>query len=186
MRSGVLVMLVVLCPASGFAQSYDRYHELLDHSVRSPAFWIEAAGAGVIDQANTFPREWEVEPHSFPKRTTARIGQAFVSSIMESGAAVPFRQHVGYEHCSCTGLLRRTGHAIWRTFVQRKVNGHLALNVPLIAAKYGSAAVANAWYPESYRRADVLAQGSFALGTAAGLNLLAEFSPDLLRAIHLH
>jgi hypothetical protein len=59
--------------------------------------------------------------------------------------------------------------------VQRKVDGRLALNVPFLAAKYGSAAVANAWYPDSYRTIDVMSQGTFAIGTAFGLNLIAEF-----------
>ena len=180
-----ILLALTLCARAAFAQGYDRFHEFVNISIKSPVFWLEGVGGGVIDQANGFPVEWETEDHALAKRAAARIGQSFVLAIMETTAAAALHQHVGYQHCMCRGALRRTGHAVWRTFVQRHVDGHLVLNVPFLAAKYGSAVAANAWYPESYKRADVVGQATFAVGTAVGLNLLAEFSPDLLHALHL-
>ena len=190
-HSCLLLGWLLFLPASGFAQSsapppYDRFHEFIGNSVKSPAFWIEAVGAGVLDQMNHFPKEWDDQDQGMAKRNIARVGQSFVAAVIESSAASALHQHVGYERCACKGGFRQIGHTFGRTFVQRHVDGHLILNLPFFAARYGSAAAANEWYPATYRVGDVLTQGSFALGTAIGLNLLGEFSPELLHLIRLH
>jgi hypothetical protein len=159
------------------AQNYDRFRELIDNTAKSPGFWVYSIGGGILDDRGKFPREWDAQDHALLKRNMARIGQSFVASTMEAALAVPLHQHVGYERCQCSGVLRRTGHTIWRTFVQRHVDGHLVLNMPFLASKYGSAVVANAWYPESYGRADVISQATFGVASAVALNLLDEFSP---------
>jgi hypothetical protein len=186
----ILAWLLVLWPSAALSQvttpaDYDRFGEFFDVSVKSPSFWVLAVGAGTLDEMNKFPTEWESQGHAAAKRQLGRIGQSFIAATIESTVASAFDQHVGYERCGCSGFWRRTGHAFWRTFVQRHVDGHLVLNAPFLAAKYGSAAAGNAWYPESYETGDVIGQGSFAVGTAIGLNFLEEFSPDLLHLIHL-
>jgi hypothetical protein len=184
-RTRTIAIAALLLPAPAFAQGYDRFHELLNNSAKSPVFWVESFGAGAIDEINQFPGEWEAVGQPFVRRTIGRVGQGFAAAVMEASVAATLDQRVGYEACGCRGVFRRTGHVFWRTFVQRRVDRGFALNVPFLTAKYGSAAVANAWYPRSYRANDVVAQGSFAVATAVSLNLLDEFSPDLLRAVRL-
>jgi hypothetical protein len=147
---------------------------------------VEAFGAALIDQANGFPHEWDSEGHAFLKRNAARFGQAFTASIIEASAAEAMHYHVGYERCGCSGGMRRLGHAVVHTFVVRHVDGHIVLNTPFLASRYGSAAVANAWYPGSYKAADVVSQGTFSLGSAVGLNILDEFGSDILHIMRLH
>jgi hypothetical protein len=195
--------LIVLCSSTALAQApattapggaapepvpvpYDRFHEFIHNTIASPAFHVEAFGAALIDQAGGFPKEWDATSQPFLKRNAARFGQAFSASIIEAGAAQAVHYHVGYERCGCAGGFRRLGHAVVHTFVVRHVDGHFVLNTPFIASRYGAAAIANAWYPESYKVGDVIAQGSFSFGSAVGLNILDEFGPDLLRLVHLH
>jgi len=205
---GLIAWLLVVCPNAALAQTpqapqpapappvaapgdpgvivpYDRFHEFIHNTVKSPAFHVEAFGAALIDQANPFPTEWDDGDQAFLKRNAARFGQAFVASVIEAGAAEAMSYHVGYERCGCSGGVRRLGHVVVHTFVVRHVDGHIVLNTPFLVSRYASAAVARAWYPESYKGTDVVVQGTFSLGSAVGLNLLDEFGPDLLHVLHL-
>jgi hypothetical protein len=173
-------------PPEAAAAPYNRFHEFIHNTIKSPAFHVEAFGAALIDQANGFPKEWDSGGQPFLKRNAARFGQAFTASIIEASAAEAMHYHVGYERCGCSGAMRRFSHAVVHTFVVRHVDGHIVLNTPFLMSRYGSAAVANAWYPESYKVADVMSQGTFSLGSAVGLNVLDEFAPDILHLVRLH
>jgi hypothetical protein len=206
------VWLVVLCPLAALAQPaaatqpepatltpgapatpgvagadvpYDRFHEFIHNTITSPAFHVEAFGAALIDQTGHFPKEWDTEDNAFLKRNAARFGQAFAAGVIEAGTAEAVHYHVGYERCSCSGGFKRLGHVVVHTFVVRHVDGHIVLNTPFLASRYASAALAKAWYPGSYTGKEVVIQGTASLGTAVGLNLLDEFGPDILRALHL-
>lgn len=188
MRRLVLICFVICsCARAAFAQQpgtvapdYDRFHEFIQNTIKSPAWHIEAFGAGVIDQASKFPKEWDAESDPFLRRNVARFGQAFTASVIEAGAAEAMHYHVGYERCACTGAGRRFGHAIVHTFIVRHVDGHYVLNTPFLVSRYAAATIANAWYPESYTTSTVIGQGTASLGTAVGLNILDEFGPDVL------
>ncbi len=166
--------------------AYDRFHEFIHNTIKSPAFHVEAFGAALIDQTGHFPKEWDSEDDAFLKRNAARFGQAFVAGVIEASAAEVVHYHVGYERCGCSGGLKRLGHVVVHTFVVRHVDGHIVPNTPFLASRYASAALAKAWYPDSYTGKDVVLQGTASLGTAVGLNLLDEFGPDLLHLFHLH
>jgi hypothetical protein len=170
---------------AGASVPYDRFHEFIHNTIKSPAFHVEAFGAALIDQAGHFPKEWDTEDNAFLKRNAGRFGQAFVAGVIEAGAAEAVHYHVGYERCDCSGGFKRLGHVVVHTFVVRHVDGHIVLNTPFLASRYASAALAKAWYPDSYTGKDVVIQGTASLGTAVGLNLLDEFGPDILHALHL-
>jgi hypothetical protein len=195
-------LLLIACPAMAFAQAsaapapamateagaipYDRFHEFIHNTIKSPAFHVEAFGAALIDQAAGFPKEWDSGGQPFLKRNAARFGQAFAASIVEASAAEALHYHVGYERCECSGGLNRLGHVFVHTFMVRHVDGDLVLNTPFIVSRYSAAAMANAWYPSSYKVGDVISQGTFSFATAVGLNVLDEFGPDFLHLVHLH
>jgi hypothetical protein len=172
-------------PAEPRPGDYDRFHEFIGNTIKSPAFIVEAFGAAAIDQVNDYPKEWSSGDGAFLKRNAARFGEAFAASTIEASAASALHYHVGYEHCSCSGPLRRLGHAFTHTFVVSRVDGGYVVNAPFLVSRYTSAAMANAWYPASYTIGDVIGQGSFSLVSAVGLNVLDEFGPDLLHALHL-
>jgi hypothetical protein len=197
-RTPALLLTLVLAPATLLAQApapvaqapravpteNDRFEEFLDASVRSPLFYVQAIGSGVLDELGGFPVEWR-GLGGFTKRNTARVGQGFAAEAIGHGAAAALGHRVSYDACTCSGF-RRVTHAISRAFVSIKSDGHsLAPNWSLWGSKYASAGLANAWYPKTYTKGDVLVQGTGALGTAAGLNIVKEFAPELLRLVHL-
>ena len=172
--------------AEAAAPDYDRFHEFIDNTIKSPAWHIEAFGAALIDQVSAFPKEWDAESHPLLRRTVARFGQAFTASMIEAGAAEAMHYHVGYERCGCSGAGPRIRHVVVHTFIVRHVDGHYVVNTPFLISRYGAATVANAWYPDSYKIGTVIGQGTASLGTAVGLNFLDEFGPDILHFVHLH
>ncbi len=55
----------------------------------------------------------------------------------------------------------------------------------LFVAAYGSAFIANTWYPSSKSTfSHAMEQGSSKIGSTIGLHLLHEFWPDMKRIIH--
>ena len=112
MKSLLSALIVLLCwPAFAFSQTpapssdagappaaaplYDPFHQFINASVKSPLFYIEALGAGIIDQTSRFPTEWDSEDHAFAKRSVARLGQAFVGDLIEHGTGNALHHRIG-------------------------------------------------------------------------------------------
>lgn len=169
----VLTGCVVLAPVAASAQTH-RFDEFLDASVRSPLFYLQAAGSGLIDQVSHFPIEW-TGASGYGKRNLARLEQGFLAEAIGHGVAAALNHEVRYDACACEGALPRVSHAMSRVLVSRHVDGHLAPNVSRLAAAYGSSAIADFWFPDSYRKKDIFWQATTSLGVAAGLNLVREF-----------
>jgi hypothetical protein len=193
MKTVTLAVAMFLAPAAVFAQSGDpapaaaagaaekapaRVQQFWDDSVRSPFFYLRAVGAGIIDQWGGMPEEWQ-GGSGFAKREASRFVQSFAAEGIGDVAAAVLRQRVAYDPCTCTGVGRRIAHALSRAFVARSYDGHLVPNVPLFVAQYGSAALANAWYPPSYTTADVLTSGTIAFGASMGFKVFSEFTPEV-------
>jgi hypothetical protein len=190
------IALFVLLPGAAAAQqtrsdssqaappeaSETRFRDFINASVVSPLFYLQVAGAGLIDEVGGFPKEWHGSD-GFKDRTLVRLAQGFVAEGLGHGVAAVLNHRVQYDACTCRGGLSRTKHALGRAFVSVTDYGGRGPNVSLWIAKYGSAAIADPWYPASYKQKDVLIQGSVALAIAAGLNVVKEFAPELLRLV---
>jgi hypothetical protein len=68
-----------------------------------------------------------------------------------------------------------------RTLVSVRDGGGAAPNYSLWVAKFSAAGLANAWYPDSYQRDDIVREGFVGIAVAGGLNVLREFAPELLK-----
>lgn len=187
MRTLLFLIALAFAPAAAFGQSVSenpRFDEFVNDSVKSPLFYLQAVGAGVFDELGHFPAEW-TGSSGFVKRNAARTGQAFAAEAIGHAAAAALHHRVAYDPCSCAGFAR-VRHAVSRAFVSVKTDGRgPAPNWSLWTSKYASAGLANAWYPKSYSRGDVLWQGTAAVGATAALNIVKEFAPELLHVAHL-
>jgi hypothetical protein len=74
-------------------------------------------------------------------------------------------------------------HAVGRAFVSVHENGRSAPNYSLWIAKFGAAGLANTWYPPSYTQSDIMREGSLGIVIAGGLNILNEFSAELMKLV---
>jgi hypothetical protein len=187
--------VILVAPALAFAQpsggsgaspaadvSDSRFRDFIDASFVSPLFYLQVVGGGLIDEVSGFPKEWEgIE--GFGKRTLVRLGQGFVAEGIGHSVAAVLHHRVAYDACQCQGGFARTKHAVARAFVSVTDKGGRAPNISLWTAKYASAAIADPWYPESYKQKDIWIQGSVGLVIAAGLNVVKEFAPELLRLV---
>ena len=182
----LLVLLAALAatltPSRAFAQApiepqqptYDRLHEFLEDTVRSPLWWIEIPAAGAIDQATNEPEEW-TGSSGFAKRNGSNALKVISVELIDHGLAVPMHQRVTYDRCTCSGFAR-FGHALSRVFVAvDSRNGHLAPNVPLWASIVGTTTLANAWEPATYTAHDVAVSTAIAFAATAGIKVLKEY-----------
>jgi hypothetical protein len=176
----VLCGLVLACPARAAAQAElpaadrDKFAEFLDHTVRSPLFYLQVGGSGLLDEMGGFPDEWSGSS-GFGRRNAARLEQLFAAGAIGHGVAAALGHQVTYDLCSCRGALPRTWHAVARVFTSVRDDGRVTANVSRLVAAYSSSAIADFWYPASYTRSDIFWQATTSLGTAAGLNALREF-----------
>jgi hypothetical protein len=192
LRLRFAILLVLLCPLRALAQSNDappppndRFGDFVRASILSPGPYVLDLSAAVIDEVSGFPEEWEQASRPFGRRVAARLGSGFASDAIGHSTGAMLHHRVLYEPCACAGGWRRTRHALGRGFVNRHDDGRVVPNVSIFVAKFSAAGIANAWYPDSYTTADVMREGFIGVGANAGLNVLREFGPDLMRVIGL-
>ena len=199
-RFAVAALLLVLCaPARVFAEEpaqaaaaavpapppdFSRWQEFLDDSVKSGLWWVEVLGAGVIDQAGKQPADWS-GGSGYAKRNAADAAKLLSAEAIGHAIAAVMDQRVAYDPCTCRGV-SRLGHSLGRAFVSLdSTDGHRVPNIPLWVAVLGSSAAASAWYPRSYTAHDVMISTGIALGAAAGIKVLKEFTPELKHLVFI-
>jgi hypothetical protein len=192
------VLCVLVAPSLALAQDavpaapgapatppdFSRMQEFLDDSVRSGLWWVEVLGAGIIDQESQQPADW-TGGNGYAKRNAADAAKLLSAEAIGHALAAVMDQRVAYDPCTCKGVAR-LGHSIGRAFVSLdSTDGHRVPNIPLWVAVLGSSAAASAWYPQSYTSHDVMVGSAIALGAAAGIKVLKEFTPELKHLVFL-
>jgi hypothetical protein len=182
-RIAIVCSLLALLPDGAAAQDRetppDRFQDFVNAAILSPTPYVLGTGGGLIDQVSNMPVEWS-GGSGLTKRTVARLGSGFASDAIGHALAAVIRHRVRYDPCACRGFAR-VGHAMKRAFVSVTDAGGHAPNYSLWAAKFSAAGLANAWYPASYQRHDVLREGGVGIVVSGGLNILKEFTPELMR-----
>jgi hypothetical protein len=186
------VVLCVLCaPARAVAQeaastapNFSRWQEFLDDSVRSGLWWVEVLGAGIIDQTGKQPPEWS-GGSGYAQRNATDAAKLLSAEAIGHALAAVMDQRVAYDPCTCHGV-SRLSHSLGRAFVSLDgTDGHRVPNIPLWIAVLGSSAAATAVYPQSYTAHDVMIGTGIALGAAAGIKVLKEFTPELKHLVFI-
>jgi hypothetical protein len=186
--AGLLAALLLLAPAPILAQTaaqpepdLDRFHYFVQVAILSPSPYALSLASAVLDELGNFPEEWN-DDKPFVKRYFARQGMSLTSDAVGHSVAALIHHRVRYDMCTCAGW-SRVRHAVGRAFVSRKEGGGSAPNYSLWIAKYSAAGLANTWYPASYTASDIIREGAFGIVGSGGLNVLKEFSPELLRMV---
>lgn len=188
---GILVVLAWLAPAPGVAQvapqrppDLDRFRDFVHVAILSPTPYVLALGGGVLDELGEFPEDW-TDGHAFSKRYLARQGMGLASDAIGHSVGAILHHRVRYDACRCRGW-SRVRHAMGRAFVSLKEGGGSSPNYSLWVAKYSAAGLANTWYPPSYTTRDIIREGGVGIVISGALNVLNEFSPDLLRLVGIN
>jgi hypothetical protein len=184
----LVAILVCLLPAPLFAQistpsepDLDRFHYFVTVAVLSPSPYALSLAGAVLDEIGDFPEDW-TDGHPFVKRYLARQGMSLASDAIGHSLGALIGHRVRYDMCACSGF-SRVRHGMARAFVSRTTNGSSAPNYSLWVAKFSAAGLANTWYPASYTASDIVREGAVGIMVSGGLNVLKEFSPELLRMV---
>jgi len=190
------LLLGTLCAAACWGQAPaawkpltagERLNRYWQESFASPGLYFAATGAAIGMQFAHDPPEWGKHWEGYAKRSASNLGLFAAQTTIYEGGAALMGLDPRYERCGCTGVARRAGHAFKWSFVTRDGKGRMRMNVPIIAASYGSGMLTSAWYPDRFHPAtDGLRTGHQQLAVSVGINVIREFGPELkqgLRAV---
>lgn len=123
----------------------------------------------------------------FIRRTGSSYGGNLIENTVHESLAGLERTDPRYFPCSCTGVFRRSGHALEMTFVTYTHGGHKTLDIPQLAGVYGSTMIESMWWPRQYTAVVQGVQtGHIEVGLVGAEHIVQEFSPELRRLFHLH
>jgi hypothetical protein len=159
--------------------------QIYRHSVFSPLTFIgPTVGAGLGLWENE-PAEWGQGAAGYGRRFGSSMGRTLSVKTITFAVAALDGEDPRYIPSEQSGLVARSRHAIAATFVSRREDGSRLPAISLFVAAYGSAFLANTWYPPSKSTVPhALQQGSTKLLSTTGLHLLHEFWPDIKRMLH--
>ena len=161
-----------------------RLRLFLDDTVLSPTLAPRLAWSAALDHRKGSPSAWGSGADAYGKRMAARAGLVLAQTGVQHGTAALMRvdPRGDRSRCACTHPMKRTAHALGRTFVTRDQRGRARPNIPLVAGAAGGAAIARAWYPRNEGPGrDAARFAAMSVVGQAGTNVLQEFSPELKR-----
>ncbi len=165
----------------------DRWHLYLRQNFTTPGPWLKTGLFTISDQYRESPPGWPQDAEGFGKRLGTRYAQFLMqNSFTDVGDAIA-EWEPRYDRCrTCDGVGQRLKHVVVRNFVTYGSDEKsLRPQVFLYAGSFGGAALSALWQP--YRPSPMV-KGYQGIATQAWVgvlcNLLAEFAPDVKRAIH--
>lgn len=174
---GTVEMAADVCPLTTAQKG-----ELFLRHTWSPFNMFVAAGDAAIWQATQTSKEgfgqgWDAYASRFGASMANRESADFFKTFLFSSA---MRMDPRYFRKGSGGFGSRFGYAISRVIVGRTDHGRAMFNAPELLGSAASAALSNAYYPESDRTVNRSA-ASMGLNIAAdaGWNVLKEFGPEI-------
>lgn len=138
-------------------------------------------------QIRNSPPEWDGGASGFGKRALSYQGQFIIQNSITSAANAVAGWEPRYERCRCEGIKARTWHAVKRNFVTYD-STDTALRpqlMPYLGASGAAAIAATAWLPGNPSPGIKAYQAAITqVFVGVGVDLLAEYAPDVLRLIH--
>jgi hypothetical protein len=166
----------------------DRWTLFWNDTYASPGAFAGLSAGALADQLHHTPAKWDADGSGYTRRFASEYGQLATRNVIHEGMAGITGLDPRYSACRCTGVARRSTHALEMTFTTYRQDGRLTLDVPQIAGAYGSGMISTYWYPHHQYRPLVqgVQFGHEQMGEIMVGHLVQEFSPDLKRALHLH
>jgi hypothetical protein len=160
----------------------ERWNFFLDETFRSYGPYVVSLGAGVAYQAIDYPREWGGGLRGFGLRSASQYGLLLTQNSIHDGGEAALGYEPRYFPCQCTGVWRRTGHALEMTFLTYDQHGHKRLDLPQLVGAYGSGMLSAFWYPKGFSPlVQGVQTGHMQFGFVMGTHLFQEFSPEIKR-----
>ena len=162
---------------------HDRFH-LYVSSFKKPDSVLAPAFGALVGQARNEPPEWGQGGDALAVRFASDYGRLVVGRTIRFAVAAADGEDPGSDLSNLPGFWPRVRYAVIHTFVTRNQSGVEMPAFSRFAGVYGSAFVANAWYPPSRANTShALRRGTLSLGAAVGWNVFREFWPDIKKGV---
>jgi hypothetical protein len=159
---------------------------LYRRAIFSPEILVGPAFAAAINQWRNEPPEWQQGGIGYGRRFGSGLARNIMSRTIASGFAAADGEDPRYIRSEDSGVWARTQHAIVWTFLTRRGSGTVMPAFSRFVGAYGAAFAANNWYPSGENNTThAIRMGSTAIASSVGFHILAEFWPDIKRAIHI-
>ena len=165
-----------------------RWKLFVRQSFTTPGIYIKTGFFAAQDTVANVPPEWGQSAEGFGKRLGSRYAQFLIQNSFTSTGDAIVKWEPRYDRCQCAGAWPRTRHAFIRNFVTyTSSEKDLRPQVFLYAAAYGGATLSAMWQPGNPNIVVKGYQGAIAQAWTGVLShLIAEFAPDVERALHHH
>lgn len=159
-----------------------RWQYLYQNGFAPGALITSALGAGVNQATNDVP-EWGQGAEGYGRRVGWVALNAAAQSTIESGFALALHEDTIYYRCACSGIWRRSAHALGSQLTARRPDGSRTLSLARPIGAFGGSLVLVPILPDRFNyEGDGLRNGTWSYGIGFGLNIVREFWPDVKRS----
>jgi hypothetical protein len=149
-----------------------------------PMSFLSAAVSAGVNQWRDEPPEWGQGGAGLGRRFGGRMAVNATGNAIEFGASALLGEDTRYFPSGRKGVAGRASYALIRTFVAPRQDGRRTLAASRFIGAYGSAFLANTWYPDRVSNTpSALRRGSWSILAGAGGNVFKEFWPDIKRRL---
>jgi hypothetical protein len=164
----------------------ERWHYYWNGSIFAPKMALGTVVSASFMQANGSPSGWGGGFGGYGDRFVSSFGVIATHATIRQAAAAALRADPRYLRCECSGGLHRSLYALRMSFLTYRSDGHLMPDAPQFAGAYASGMISMLWYPAHYTPlVQGVQSGHIQMGLSIAMNLLHEFTPDLVRLSHL-
>lgn len=146
-------------------------------------FFYAGAQAGITQWQDT-PHEWGQGASGYGLRYGNYYGYQFISDILQMTGEDILHEDNYYYGSGYHGFWKRTKYAVKSSVLARGANGRQHFSFSQLGSTAGTAFISRIWQPGSTGSASDGAQSfAIAMGANAGINVVREFMPDIVRHV---
>jgi hypothetical protein len=159
--------------------------QLYRRSITNPDSVLTPAFGAALAQGNNEPPEWGQGASGFGTRLASGYGRMVINRTIRFGVAALDHEDPRFAPSNEKGFWRRFRRSSVDYVLPHTDRGTRIPAFSRFASAYGTAFIANAWYPESRANAShAMMRGSTSLAVSYAWHVFREFWPDIKRAIH--
>ncbi len=149
-----------------------------------PGSLLSAAASAGLDQWRNVPPEWRQGPAGYGRRFGYGLAESAASNTIEFGVSALRGEDTRYVRSGHGSFWARTRYVILHTYLVPGRDGSTTFAASRIVGAYGSAAIANVWYPSRLvGSGETLLRGTWSLTADMGNSAFLEFWPDIKRTL---
>jgi hypothetical protein len=164
----------------------DKFKYFVEPAFGPRRFFTNAVSTGIrmANPPKNYPHEWHAGAEAYGRLYGDGFARTAAESIGRFSASVLLHEDPRYRRSESTSFPARLGHALAFTFVDRTDGGHPTVAISNFAGAAAGGFIGNAYLPAGFDNLTHAGQRStIAFGGMAAQNVMAEFSPEISRAL---